>query len=88
MKYCSITSKSLVTRFLSIKKTASKTGLALITVFQEAIDQFNDVIQKCKCFIGPLFPVNEFLTRFLPLKNMESLGIDGALISDMKMINA
>ena len=31
--------------------------------------------------------MNECLTRFLHLKDMESLGVDGALISEVKMIN-
>ena len=44
VKYYSVASNSLVTRLLSFKKATSKTGLALITVFQEAIGQFNDVI--------------------------------------------
>ena len=70
VKFWSVASKLMVTKLLSFKKT--KTGLGLITVFQEAIVQFNDVICKCKCLLGSLFPVNECLTRFLQLKRMES----------------
>ena len=55
VKYRSLTSKSLVARLMSFKKTASKTGLALITVFQEATGQFNDVIRKYKCLFVPCF---------------------------------
>ena len=70
VKFCPVASKLMVTKLLSFKQT--KTGLGLNTVFQEAIDQFNDITCKCKCLLGSLFPVNECLTRFAQLKKMES----------------
>ena len=57
VKYICLTQKKLVTRVIGFRRTASKTGLALITTFQEALDHFNDTIKKCKSILGALFPV-------------------------------
>ena len=87
VKYCCIAQKVLVTRVISFQRTATKTGLGLIKILQEALNHFNETIKRCKSVLGHLFPVTEQAYRPLQLEYMESLGVDGALISDVKMIN-
>ena len=87
LKYCNTLEKSLITRLVGFKKTVRKTGLALIQVLRQTTDEFNDCIKKCKNLLGPLFPVKLQNLPLLHLHNMESLGVDGALITDKQMIN-
>ena len=87
VKYCCIAQKVLVTRVIGFQCTASKTDLALIKILQEALNHFNETIKRCKSVLGHLFPVTEQAYRPLQLEYMESLGVDGALISEVKMIN-
>ena len=51
------------------------------------MNNFNETIRRYKSVLGHLFPVIEQVYRLLQLEYMESLGADGALISDTKMIN-
>ena len=87
VKYCCIALKALVARVIGLRCTASKTGLAVIKILVEALNHFNGTIKRCKSVLGHLFPVTEQAYHPLQLEYMESLGVDGALISDIKMIN-
>ena len=87
VKYCCIAQKVLVTRVIGFQCTASKIDLALIEILQEALNHFNETIKKCKSVLRHLFRVTEQAYGPLHLEYMESLGVDGALISDVKMIN-
>ena len=87
VKYCCMAQKVLVTRVIGFRRTALKTGLALIKILQEALNHFHETIKRRKSVLGHLFPVTEQAYWSLQLEYMESLGVDGALISDIKMIN-
>ena len=53
----------------------------------DTVDIFNDEIKKLRAQLGHLFPVDLLVLPKLSLQNMESLGVDGALISKVKMMN-
>ena len=49
--------------------------------------EFNEKIRSLKVLLGDLFPVKLHPLPLFELNNMDGLGVDGALISKVKIIN-
>ena len=51
---------------------------------RNTIVSFNNKIQALRALLGPLFPISHDYQTELDLENMESLAVDGALISKVQ----
>ena len=51
------------------------------------IVSFNNKIKALRALLGPLSPISHDYQTELNLENMESLAVDGALISKVQMVN-
>ena len=87
VKYPVIRDASLITRVIAFKKCVFKDGRNLMLTLTDTIDTFNDEIKKLRAQRRHLFLVVLLVLPDLSLQNIESSGVDGVLISKMKMIN-
>ena len=87
VKYPLIRDASLITRVIAYKKCVFKDGKNLMLTLTDTLDTFNDEIKKLRAQLGHLFLVDLLVLPELSLQNIESLGVDGVLISKVKMIN-
>ena len=76
-----------MTRVIGFKKYSRKDGLSLTSVFVNTVEEFNEKIHSLKVLLGYLFPVKLHPLPLFELNNMNSLSVDGALISKVKMIS-
>ena len=56
-------------------------------ILTDTVNTFNDGIKKLRALLGHLFPVDLLVLPELSRQTMNSLGVDVALISKVKMIN-
>ena len=87
VKYPVIRDAPLITRVTAFKKCVFKDGKNLMLTLTDTVGTFNNEIKKLRARLGHLFLVDLIVLLPLSLQNMESLGVDVALMSKVKMIN-
>ena len=81
VKYFSKAVASPMTKVIQLKRCSRKDGLSLTSVFVNTVEEFNKKIPSLKVLLGDLFFVKLHPLPLFELHNMDSLGVDGALIS-------
>ena len=87
VKYFRQAAASLITRVIGFKKCSRKDGLSLTSVFVNIVKEFNEKIPSLKVLLCDFFLVKLHPLPLFELNNMDNLGVDGALISKVKMVN-
>jgi hypothetical protein len=88
VKYFAQEEKSSISRGIGFLKTARKDGIHLLMALKTTFQRFNAQILRLYDELGDdLFPVTIRPLPTLQFENMDSMSVDGALISKDKMIN-
>lgn len=88
VKYFAHDQKSAISRGIGFLKTPRKDGIHLLLALKTTFERFNSQILRLLDELGDdLFPVDIRPLPTLQLENMDSMSVDGALISKDKMIN-
>ena len=66
---------------------ALKDSLTLCNLVRDSFPAFNDLVSAIKEKLGCLFPLQRENLPRVEIENMQSLGVDGACISPVKMVN-
>ena len=88
VKYFSYEEQNNITRGIGFLKTPRKDGIHLLQALKDTFERFNKQIERLHNELGDdLFPVHLRPLPSLQFENMDSMSVDGALISKDKMIN-